>query len=375
LVVRTMRATSLLGVALLALPSAYARRKEWYPHHQSVKASGCAPGRKCALESSTASIPSDFMWGSVPVGNQTVSYLTPVRNQHIPQYCGSCWAFATTSALSDRIKIARKAKGTDIMLSPQHVLACAPKDTVGSCMGGNEKGVYHWLLQDKINLAFESVNPYLACSSDSPDGVCPSTRTYQTCEAKNIARNCDTFSDNGGSCVGLSVYPNATISGFGNISGMTAMKQEVHARGPIACEIDASCLDGYSGGIIRAPKWSMSQQIDHVVSVVGFGVDDSVPYWVVRNSWGEAWGEMGFFKIEAGKNAYAIEESCSWALPDLFTDESLTCAEDGTNCMNNVKHAWHDTQTHREGPEPHANNRHGSQKSSHTGQGKLKPSE
>jgi len=46
-------------------------------------------------------VPDDFTWGNV----NGVNYLTNMRNQHLPTYCGSCWAHATTSSLSDRIKI------------------------------------------------------------------------------------------------------------------------------------------------------------------------------------------------------------------------------------------------------------------------------
>jgi cathepsin X len=37
-----------------------------------------------------------------------VSYLTHSLNQHLPQYCGSCWAHGSLSSLAVRIKIARR---------------------------------------------------------------------------------------------------------------------------------------------------------------------------------------------------------------------------------------------------------------------------
>jgi len=342
----------LIRALLLALPLAHAgRRKEWRPRHPSVQAEACTPGLSCLSNirmASSASIPDTFTWGNVTVGGTQISYLTTVVNQHIPQYCGSCWAFSTLSALADRIKIARKAVGADILLSPQHVLNCADKETVGSCHGGSEVAVYHWMHTYSIKLAYESVSPYLACSTDSEEGYCPLVGSYLTCEQKNIARNCDTFEKTGnGSCVGLQTYPNVTISGYGTITGHEKMKEEVFSRGPIACAIDAKPLEHYRGGIIPAHSSEYNLSIDHVVSVVGFGVEtgmvvanggvakmSSTPYWLARNSWGAAWGEMGFFKIEATKNAYGIEEQCAWAVIDKFTDETLGCAEDGDGCMS-----------------------------------------
>ena len=57
---------------------------------------------------------------------------------------------------------------------------------------------------------------------------------------------------------------------------------------PIACGIDAGPILKYTTGIVS--KFSI--MTDHVVSVVGWGTDDKEgQYWIVRNSWGEYWGE------------------------------------------------------------------------------------
>lgn len=129
---------------------------------------------------------------------------TMSRNQHIPQYCGSCWAHGSVSALGDRVKIARGAKGIDINLAVQHILNCA---NVGSCHGGSVDGPYQWLHTISRNtgtgIAYETENPYLACSSESQEGICKNGDF--TCTPENVAKTCSTFPPEG-KCVGLSRY-------------------------------------------------------------------------------------------------------------------------------------------------------------------------
>jgi len=288
-----------------------------------------------------STLPGSFSWGS----RNGVNYLTASHNQHIPQYCGSCWAWGSMSALADRIKIGRKAQGPDINLSVQYVLNCGG-ETAGSCYGGTAQGAYG-LVKDSGAWPYASCQPYLACSSDSAGGFCGEIDT--TCKAENICRTCNTFPEHGGKCVEIDQYPNATISEYGTVYGAADMKAEIFARGPIACALNANnaAVLEYQGGIIDATNISKGQ--DHEISVVGWGQDDAtnMNYWIIRNSWGEYWGELSYFRLgPIGSNPLGLESSgCAWATPGSWTENNFKCYEDGSNCDrhgNEAKAQWVD---------------------------------
>jgi len=270
-----------------------------------------------------ADLPTEFTW----CDKDGVNYCTVSRNQHLPQYCGSCWAHGAISSLGDRIKIARGGKGIDINLSVQHMLNCG---NAGSCYGGSVEGPFQWIhsISKKTGsgISYETSNPYMACSSDSKEGFCGNANWK--CNAANVARTCSTFTESGGACKGLSHYPNATVAEYGVVSGADDMAKEIFARGPISCGIDASYILDYTGGIAK----DKGDGVDHVISVVGWGDDNGTPYWIVRNSWGEFWGEMGYIKVEKGNNALKLEEQCAWAVPGAFTETNFPCYEGGENC-------------------------------------------
>merc|ERR1712137_1133875 len=45
----------------------------------------------------------------------------------------------------------------------------------------------------------------------------------------------------------------------------------------------------------------------HAVKMIGWGVENGTPYWLIVNSWNEAWGDSGTFKILRGSNHCGIE--------------------------------------------------------------------
>ena len=47
----------------------------------------------------------------------------------------------------------------------------------------------------------------------------------------------------------------------------------------------------------------------HSVLITGWGVENGTKYWTVQNSYGEKWGENGYFRIRRGTNEAGIEDT------------------------------------------------------------------
>jgi cathepsin X len=271
-------------------------------------------------------IPAYFSWSSEFGGP---NYLTRQLNQHVPWYCGSCWAHAALSSLGDRIKIARRARGFDVELSVQYLLNCAA-GVAGSCHGGSFTGTYDFIQRTGM-VPFDTCLAYESCSSDSTEGLCGDSSRDYSCSAFNTCRTCSTFAARGGFCAAISTFPNATVAEYGRVWGVTAMQAEIFARGPIACSLNAEPLHTYTGGVLRSDE---PKVVNHAVSVYGWGTDpEEGPYWLVRNSWGQYWGEGGSFRIERGSDTLGLESRCAWATPGSWTESNTPCFEDGGNCV------------------------------------------
>mmetsp|Transcript_28571 Transcript_28571/g.27544 ORF Transcript_28571/g.27544 Transcript_28571/m.27544 type:complete len:447 (+) Transcript_28571:24-1364(+) len=238
-------------------------------------------------------LPSNFRWNNV----DGINYLTNTKQQHIPQYCGSCWAQATTSVVSDRLKIVRKAAWPDINISPQVLISCSEPDY--GCNGGWPLSAFQYM--HKNGITDETCSLYQA--RGHTNGI--------ECSPSAICKDCAPNGD----CTIPETYLMYGVDEYGLVSGEENMRQEIFQRGPISCGIAVTQeFDDYEGGIFVDETGY--QSIGHAISLVGFGeAEDGTKYWLGRNSWGSHWGEDGFFRIIRGVNNLAIESSCTWAVP------------------------------------------------------------
>ena len=117
------------------------------------------------------------------------SLATDNRNQHIPQYCGSCWAHAAFSSLSDRIKIGRAALGLparpEIHLSIQVLLNCGD---AGTCKGGSDSAAFYWAAAQGAAAAASAVD--MAASRRTHTRPAERGRRGRVCRGGECRRGC-----------------------------------------------------------------------------------------------------------------------------------------------------------------------------------------
>ena len=55
----------------------------------------------------------------------------------------------------------------------------------------------------------------------------------------------------------------------------------------------------------------------HSIKIIGWGVENNVKYWLIANSWGDSWGEKGYFRMLKGENECGIEDEADTGMPLL----------------------------------------------------------
>lgn len=193
----------------------------------------------------------------------------PVRNQG---RCGDSWAFSAIGNIEGQwfMKIRRL-----LSLSQQELLDC---DTINHGCGGGSP----------IN-AFEAVKQLggLELADDYPY-----LGFQEQCELDHRK---------------LVVQVNGSIV---IPKDENQIAEYLYKHGPLSVGINVSPLQYYTSGILHPSTSNCDPvELDYSVLAVGFGNEQGVPYWTLKNSWGVKWGEQGYFRLYRGNGTCGINEA------------------------------------------------------------------
>ncbi|XP_050527447.1 digestive cysteine proteinase 1 [Daktulosphaira vitifoliae] len=202
--------------------------------------------------------------------------VNPVKDQSV---CGSCWSFGTTGAVEGAYFLKH---GHRASFSEQALVDCSWGFGNNGCDGGEDFRAYQWIEKHGIPTE-DAYGPYL-----SQDGFCHVNNSLSDGLTK--------------------------ISGFVNVTpnDEEALKSALVNHGPISIAIYASLksFSFYSNGVYYDPKClNDPKQMNHAVLLVGYGDLNGSPYWLVKNSWSNFWGNDGYILMSRKDNNCGVLSS------------------------------------------------------------------
>ena len=209
---------------------------------------------KCSafVQKENAVVPAELDW-------RLTFKVTAVKDQG---QCGSCWSFSATGSMEGAWAIHTNEL---VSLSEQQLVDCSSGIKYGNhgCNGGLMDGAFQYAINN--GMCTEDNYPYKAT-----DGTC------KTDCGDTIAR----FSD----CKDVPA------------NNEVALKEAVSV-GPVsvAIEADTRTFQMYTSGVLTSTECGTN--LDHGVLITGYGRENGLDYWNVKNSWGVSWGESGYVKI------------------------------------------------------------------------------
>ncbi|XP_052890247.1 uncharacterized protein LOC128298534 [Anopheles moucheti] len=219
-------------------------------------------------------LPTSFDW-------RDQGAVTEVKDQGS---CGSCWAFSAIGNVEGLHQIKTKILES---YSEQELIDCDKVDN--GCGGGYMDDAFK-AIEQLGGLELETDYPYKAKAQKT----CHFNKTLSHVQVKGA----------------VDMPKNETF-----------IAQYLIKNGPIAIGLNANAMQFYRGGISHPwhPLCSHTS-IDHGVLIVGYGIKEypmfkkTLPYWIIKNSWGPRWGEQGYYRIYRGDNSCGVSEMASSAV-------------------------------------------------------------
>lgn len=245
-----------------------------------------AAARAAAPAMRAAAAPAAWNWHD----NGGKDFLGALRDQ---KTCGSCVAFGTIAAIEGTTRAERADAAFAIDLSEAHLFYCHGATEGRNCGNG-------WWPDRALDAAQQKGIVDEACF--------PYTPGDQACRTCSDAQQRTT-----------------KIKSWTTLAGAEAMKEWIASKGPlVACFTVYEDFYYYSSGIYHHQN---GQQLGgHCVTAVGYSDADGC--WIMRNSWGPAWGEGGYFRIGYGEagidyEMWGVEIEPALPVSDIVTVERV----------------------------------------------------
>jgi cathepsin B len=201
-------------------------------------------------------------------------------------FCGSCWAFGATEAISDRVCMANgNATGGYVGLAPLDLTSCDDGlfSMESGCQGGQLMGA--WNYAKKTGLVEETAYPYLK-SQGGPVPTCDPNAQPCLPESKFIKTP---------KCSKPATATKHKISSVYSVPA-SSLKTELFTNGPVESAFTVYAdFPAYKSGVYVHKTGA--ELGGHAIKIIGYGTEGGQAYWLVQNSWTTTWGNGGYFKI------------------------------------------------------------------------------